>query len=738
MMREKSWKLWLKWMLVSSVGCVVGIVVFLLALFVTALSNDSLILMVASGVIGGTVVGVAVGALQWFVLRQYLYQENQWVLASTIAWAVSLVVGWAVSLTSTFWPALVIGTVVGVSQWYVLRRHVPRAGWWIFANLMGWIIAFRLLEYSWVGFAIAPGVVTGVALVWLLRQKYSTVRKRKPGLSPILIGGTVLFFVAAILVIVKAIPFEKGTSGKPEALQSATAPAVNCPQGRGQYSLDALEFKLYAADRIEALSSAYPDDPQVNANWRRHAKRVKTYADETDTQAIMQLWHRISTTDGFENEYEGIGLNPYLSSEQVMEILVVSKTDGNMYWLTCHLRRHPNVCAPEGDEPGEGGPCYYDDISESGLQPTISPTEAGQPTVSSAESGHEAEDLETERSALSSESTAISAGSEHVCALRSNGTVWCWGSNYYSQLGDGSSTNSESPVQVSGLDDVTAIDAGAYHTCALRSDGTIWCWGNNRFGEVGTEPDPDSDNPFYAPVPSPVAVLNLSHIGAISAGSLSSCALHSDTTVWCWGDNSNGELGIGSASGGGPTPIQVPGLTEIETLSVGGGSVCVVDSQRAALCWGWNAYGQLGDGTTRAQLTPVEVLDLADVSTISQGNNQHTCAVRSDGTVWCWGWNNRGQLGDGTTTDSSAPRQVLGLIDAIDVSVGWRQTCALRADGTVWCWGDGNTTPSQIAQLKDVVSISAGASQSCALLSDSTVWCWGDDLSAPVLIAGLP
>ncbi|HET9913868.1 MAG TPA: hypothetical protein VFQ13_18380, partial [Anaerolineales bacterium] len=242
---------------------------------------------------------------------------------------------------------------------------------------------------------------------------------------------------------------------------------------------------------------------------------------------------------------------------------------------------------------------------------------------------------------------------------------------------------------------------------------------------------------YNAPVPSPVAVPNLSNVQAISAGDLSSCALRSDATVWCWGDNGDGELGDGSAGDARPTPGQVPGLSEIETISVGGGSVCAVGAKHTAWCWGWNAYGQLGNGTTRAQLTPVAVSNLTDISAISQGNNQHTCAVRSDGTVWCWGWNNQGQLGDGTTTDSSTPRQVPGLSDATDVSAGWRQTCTLRSDGTVWCWGNGETTPSQVGQLKDVTSISAGAYQNCALLSDSTIWCWGDDLDSPMQVTGL-
>jgi hypothetical protein len=326
----------------------------------------------------------------------------------------------------------------------------------------------------------------------------------------------------------------------------------------------------------------------------------------------------------------------------------------------------------------------------------------------------------------------ITLGYDHSCALHANGTVWCWGSNRYGQLGNGTTTQIARPVQVLKLDDVASIDAGDDHTCAMRFDGTVWCWGYNGYGEVSIQPA------LERLVPSPVAVTNLSNVRAISVGDYATCALRSDTTVWCWGSNHDGELGDAFASEERSTPGQVPGLIGIEALSMGSGSVCAVGSKHTAWCWGWNAYGQLGDGTTQAQLTPVAVSNLTDIRVISQGSGQHTCAVRSDGTVWCWGSNYEGQLGDGTKTDRSTPQQVPDLNNVTDISVGWGRACIIRSDSTVWCWGGGQIMPSQVRQLKNAASISVGAHQSCALLSDSTIWCWGKDLGLPVQVAGLP
>ena len=199
--------------------------------------------------------------------------------------------------------------------------------------------------------------------------------------------------------------------------------------------------------------------------------------------------------------------------------------------------------------------------------------------------------------------TVIATGDEWSVALKSDGTVWAWGDNFYGQLGDGTTEQRHSPVQVSDLDGVAAIVAGGAHSLALKSGGTVWAWGDNWNGALG---DGTTDERR-----SPVQVSNLTAVTTIAAGGYHSLALKSDGTVWAWGSN-------------------------------------------------WK--GQLGDKTTTNRLMPVQVTALADSISIS-GGYFHSLALRSDGTVWAWGWNRKGQLGDGTTIDRDAPVQVVNPSD---------------------------------------------------------------------------
>jgi len=161
-------------------------------------------------------------------------------------------------------------------------------------------------------------------------------------------------------------------------------------------------------------------------------------------------------------------------------------------------------------------------------------------------------------------------------------------------------------------------------------------------------------------------------------------------------------------------------------------------SSKGVWCWGHNQYGQLGDGTTTHRLTPVQVQNLSDVVQVTEGF-YHTCALKEDGTVWCWGRNSEGQLGDGTTTNRLTPVQVNNLSGVVQITAGDLHTCAVKQDGTVWCWGynrygqlgDGTTTnrltPVQVKNLSNVVQIAAGHLHTCALKQDGTVWCWGNN-----------
>jgi alpha-tubulin suppressor-like RCC1 family protein len=279
---------------------------------------------------------------------------------------------------------------------------------------------------------------------------------------------------------------------------------------------------------------------------------------------------------------------------------------------------------------------------------------------------------------------AISAGEGHNLALRSDGTVWAWGWNGVGQLGDGTTNDAHTPVQVGGLTNVVAISGRAYHCLALKSDGTVWAWGWNKWGQLGN----GSTNVTLVPV----QVSGLANPVAISAGYTVSLALLPNGTVLVWGTGLNGELGQGLFGDHSYTPIQVKGLSNVVSVSADFQEPNALRSDGTIWMWGWNNVGQLGNGNTSDQNLPGQILGLTNMIFAGPTGDRDNCAIGADHTVWTWGRNYNGQLGIGTADQNPHPLPVQvpafgngGYVVSVQTP-DWH-SLALRSDGTLWGWG---------------------------------------------------
>ncbi|MGC9347776.1 MAG: hypothetical protein ACP5JG_06530 [Anaerolineae bacterium] len=333
--------------------------------------------------------------------------------------------------------------------------------------------------------------------------------------------------------------------------------------------------------------------------------------------------------------------------------------------------------------------------------------------------------------------TAVSSGGSHTCGLTEQGGVKCWGGNWYGQLGDDTSDNRSVPDYVVGLTSgVAALSLGATHTCALTDQGAVKCWGANEYGQLG---DGTTENRH-----TPVSVSGLTRgIVAIAAGEHHTCALTSQGGVQCWGRNDVGELGDGTTTER-HTPVDVVGLSgTVAAIAAGGWHACALIESGGVQCWGWNEYGQLGDGTTDDAHTPQDVLGIAEGGTSVDAGRYHACAITTEGGLKCWGRNDYAQLGDGTREHRYSAVSVVGMAsDTTAVTTGPIHTCAQTANGIVKCWGDNTrgklgdgttenrTTPVDVTGLStDTVIVDAGYNHSCALTAQGAIKCWGANFS---------
>ena len=302
--------------------------------------------------------------------------------------------------------------------------------------------------------------------------------------------------------------------------------------------------------------------------------------------------------------------------------------------------------------------------------------------------------------------TAVSVGGYgDVYALKSDGTVWAWGNNNYGQLGNNTTTSSSVPVQVSGLTGVVTIGSGVQPSAyAVKSDGTVWAWGINSSGQLGNNTTTNSS--------VPVQVSGLTGVTAITAGQYAAYALKSDGTVWAWGHGSWGELGNGLATASlVPVQVSITGVTAIGTI---GKSLFAIKSDGTLWAWGPNSSGEFGNNTTTQSNTPIQVLTgVRSVATEDNGYDA-TLVAKTDGTVWASGYNNYGQLGNNSTTQSLVWVQVSGLTNAVTVFGNSLSGYAIKSDGTMWAWGynsggelGNNTTTSSLVPVQVLSGIAS-------------------------------
>ncbi|MEU4624937.1 hypothetical protein AB0G04_33810 [Actinoplanes sp. NPDC023801] len=327
---------------------------------------------------------------------------------------------------------------------------------------------------------------------------------------------------------------------------------------------------------------------------------------------------------------------------------------------------------------------------------------------------------------------SVSIGGYHVCGVRTDGTLWCWEER-------ASLLSETRPSRVGTRSDWRSVAAGLFYTCAVDTGDGLWCWGRNLYGELG-----DGTSGTERAAPTRIAPENR-WATVLTGGGLHTCALDTGGRTWCWGRNDDGQIGDGSTRNA-TRPVRIGSDANWKSISPGTGHTCALSVAGALWCWGDDSGGQLGDGTYTTVLSstaPLRVGTGTGWDRVAPADG-HTCALRTDRSLWCWGGNEDGELGDGTTASRSGPVQVTGgkVWTAISADAG--DSCGLRTDGSLWCWGDRFGDPDQpghprrMGRSSDWTGMDVGSSQLCATRADGSVWCWSSTGPAgePVRAAG--
>jgi hypothetical protein len=338
----------------------------------------------------------------------------------------------------------------------------------------------------------------------------------------------------------------------------------------------------------------------------------------------------------------------------------------------------------------------------------------------------------------------IDVGSYHACGITPQEQMVCWGYNGDGQLPVGAGLDLSTPQPAADSLTLRIVSGGRYHTCAVTLSGGAYCWGQDRDARIGGG----------APVKTTVS------FQTVQSGLVHTCGISLSQQIWCWGFNGEGEIGVGPTT---PVPgsvVPAPAFVrgDVRAEATGGLHTCVIGGNGAAQCWGENANGQLGDGSNTTSGVPVNVAGGITFKTAPDvvphapdpdfyvpagafitAGYAHTCAITTGDATFCWGNNENGQLGTGTTVSTNSPILVAGGLAWKALSGGFRHTCGLTTTGDLYCWGgnefgqlgDGTTTerhtPTQIMAGTKFQSVSAGETSSCAVTVAGVGYCWGDN-----------
>lgn len=355
-----------------------------------------------------------------------------------------------------------------------------------------------------------------------------------------------------------------------------------------------------------------------------------------------------------------------------------------------------------------------------------------------------------------------------TCGIKTDGSAWCWGRGTSGQLGNGASSNSASPVEVSGSYTWEFVTSGSNHNCGIQDDGTGWCWGAANNGALGTGATSGTYN-------TPQAISGGGTWKKLAAGSAHTCGIKEDDgQIYCWGVQNSGRLGNGNtASGNEYTPVLITESGPWIDVTASGQLSCGVKTNGTGWCWGKGQSGSLGDGVggDHDEPDPIQILDAGPWEKIEMSQNTG-CGIKSDGSGWCWGQNANGTIGDGTKTNRNTPVEIDGSYTWLYITGNSQHTCGIRTNRSVMCWGqetggrlgNGATASEQLSPIAPGVSVTNGyfgsgaseisvsidvsANHSCTIKYDGTPWCWGkndygqagdSDLSnqpAPVAVSG--